>query len=158
VTIKPQWSAELFGIPQTLTPRPNMIGLSREHVYYRSAIPRTPALARLVWYVTDARRGGVAAVIGCSRLDESVRDKPGALFQRFRHLGVWRQDQVTGAARNGEALALRIADTEIFPRPVTLKRLRRLASQHCQTIALRSPQKITADLFAAIYQEGHPAT
>jgi hypothetical protein len=72
--------------------------------------------------------------------------------------GIWgsgKQDQVTRAARNGEVLALRFADTEIFPRPVGLKRLRYLASQHCQTVALRSPQKITADLFAAIYQEGH---
>lgn len=157
ITIKPQWSAELFGIPQTLTPRPNIVGLSREHVYYRSPIPRTPAPARLIWYVTDAKRGGVAAVIGCSRLDDAVRGKPGALFQRFRHLGVWQQDQVTAAAKNGEALALRFADTEIFPRPIGLKRLRHLASQHCQTVALRSPQKITADLFAAIYQEGHSA-
>jgi hypothetical protein len=64
-----------------------------------------------------------------------------------------------GCAKRSLTQALvRLADTEIFPRPVTLKRLRRLASQHCQTIALRSPQKITADLFAAIYQEGHPAT
>ena len=59
VPIKHAWSSDLFGVPQTMTPRPNMLGLSREHVYYRSPIPRTPAPARLVWYVTDAPRGGV---------------------------------------------------------------------------------------------------
>ena len=155
IPIKPAWSAELFGIPQTLMPRPNMIGLSREHVYYRSPKPRTPVPARLLWYVTDPKRGGVAAIIGCSRLDETVVGKPAALFQRFSHLGVWERKQVINAAKNGEALALRFADTEIFPRQIGLRRLRQLASQHGQTLALRSPQKITAGLFAAIYQEGH---
>jgi GNAT superfamily N-acetyltransferase len=158
IPIRPEWSADLFGIPQALTPRPNMIGLSREHVYYRSPRPRTAAPARLLWYVTDAPRGGVSAVIGCSRLDEALTGKPAVLFQRFRHLGVWRLDQVTLAAKTGEAQALRFADTEIFQRPVPLRRLRQLAADHGQTVALRSPQKITADLFAAIYQEGHPAT
>ncbi|MGO9672176.1 MAG: GNAT family N-acetyltransferase, partial [Streptosporangiaceae bacterium] len=157
IPIRPGWSADLFGIPQPLTPRPNMIGLSREHVYYRSPHPRTPAPARLLWYVTDAQRGGVSAVIACSRLDESVIGKPAALFQRFRHLGVWRLDQVTQAAKTGGAQALRFADTEIFQRPVPLRRLRQLAADHSQTVALRSPQKITADLFAAIYQEGYLA-
>jgi hypothetical protein len=154
VPIKPAWSADLFGIPQTLTPRPNMIGLSREHVYYRSTIPRVPTPARLIWYVTDAPRGGVAAVIGCSRLDEAVIGKPTALFQRFRHLGVWQLDQVAKAAKSGQAQALRFADTEIFDRRVSLQRLRRLAADHGRTLALRSPQKITSGLFAAIYQEG----
>jgi hypothetical protein len=155
IPIRSAWSADLFGIPQTLTPRPNMIGLSREHVYYRSPTPRTPAPARLIWYVTDARRGGVAAVIGCSRLDEAVIGKPPVLFQRFRHLGVWQLAQVAAAAKAGLAQALRFADTEIFEHQITLRRVRQLAADHGQTLALRSPQKITASLFAAIYQEGH---
>jgi GNAT superfamily N-acetyltransferase len=155
VPIRPVWSADLFGIPQALTPRPNMIGLSREHVYYRSTTPRTPAPARLIWYVTDEPRGGVAAVIGCSRLDEALIGKPTALFQRFRHLGVWQLDQVTQAAKSGQAQALKFADTEIFQRRISLQCLRQLAADHGQTLALRSPQKITAGLFTAIYQEGH---
>lgn len=57
-----------------------------------------------------------------------------------------------------QAQALRFAATEIFNCQITLRRLRQLASRHGQTLTLRSPQKITADLFAAIYQEGHPAT
>jgi GNAT superfamily N-acetyltransferase/predicted nucleic acid-binding protein len=155
IPIKHAWSSDLFGVPQTMTPRPNMLGLSREHVYYRSPRPRTPAPARLVWYVTDAPRGGVAAAIACSRLDESVIDKPAALYQRFKHLGVWRQEQIANSASRGVAEALRFADTEIFQRPVAWRRLQRLADAHGQTLALRSRQKITADLFTAIYQEGH---
>lgn len=158
VPIRPGWSADLFGIPQALTPRPNMLGLSREHVYYRSPNPPTRAPARLIWYVTDAQRGGVAAVIAISRLEESITDKPAVLFQRFRHLGVWQLDQVNRAAKSGKAQALRFADTEIFPHPIPLKQLKQLAAEHGQHLALRSPQLITAGLFTAIYRKGHLAT
>jgi hypothetical protein len=155
VPINPTWSAELFGIPQILMPRPNLLGISREHVYYRAPKPRTEqAPARLVWYVTRRGHGGIAAVIGCSRLDEVVIDKPTALYQRFRHLGVWSRDQVARAAHDGNALALRFADTEIFPRYICLPRLKHLAANFGQTLSLRSPQRISAELFAAIYQEG----
>jgi hypothetical protein len=154
VPIKPAFASDLFGIPQTMFPRSGMLGISREHVYYRSPKPRVErAPARLVWYVTRSGRGP-AAVIGCSHLGEVVADKPAVLHQAFRHLGVWRRDQVTAAARDGVALALRFADTEIFPRQISLRRLRQLAAAHRQNPLLRSPQKISADLFAAIYQEG----
>jgi hypothetical protein len=91
-------------------------------------------------------------VIGCSRLDEIITDKPPALYQTFRHLGVWRRDQIAQVAHNGVALALRFADTEIFPHQISLERLRHL--ERCQTPFVRSPRKIIADLFAAIYREG----
>jgi len=153
VPIKPRWSAELFGIPQSLLPRPNMIGLSREHVYYRSPMPLIPAPARLVWYVTDAKDGGVTAVIGCSRLDEAVVDKPVPLYQRFRHLGVWQRDEVIRAARNGQIQAMRFSDTELFSHFVSLRRVKQL----CRGVVLRSPRKISSEVFAALYQEGQPA-
>ena len=155
IPIKPTWAADLFGIPQTMFPRADMLGISREHVYYRSPRPRVEqAPARLLWYVTRSGHGGLGAVIGCSRLDEIVTDKPPALYQTFRHLGVWHRDQIAQAAHHGLALALRFADTEIFPHQISLRQLRQLAAAYRQTLPLRSPQKITADLFAVIYQEG----
>jgi hypothetical protein len=156
VPIRPVWSAELFGVPQILMPRPNMLGISREHVYYRSPRPRiVDAPARLLWYASGAgKHHGVAAVIACSRLEEVIAAKPSDLHQRFRHLGVWQREQVARVARDGVALALRFADTEILPHPVPWRRLQRLARENCQTLSLQSAQKITAELFAAIYQEG----
>jgi len=156
VPIRPEFSADLFGVPVTLMPRSSTLGLSREHVYYRSPRPRVvTAPARLLWYASGARKtSGVAAVVACSRLEEVVAARPGELHQRFRHLGVWRQDQVTAVAKNGTALALRFADTEVFPHQVTLRRLRGLASEYGQSLSLRSAQKISRPLFAAIYQEG----
>ena len=156
VPVRPQWSAELFGVPETLIPRSSMLGISREHVYYRGPHPRVvSAPARLLWYASGARKdSGVAAVIACSRLEEVITARPAELHQRFRHLGVWQQDQVAGAARNGTALALRFADTEIFPNRVSLRRLRKLASQFGQPLSLQSAKKISAQFFAAVYQEG----
>lgn len=157
ILIKPTWSAELFGVPETLTPRPDRLGISREHVYYRSPRPQVEqAPGRLLWYVTGSRPDGMAAIIACSSLDEVVCDKPAALYQAFHHLGVWQREQINRAAHNGRALALRFADTEIFPRYVPLRRLRKLAAENRQPLSLRSPQKISAELFAAVYQEGHP--
>jgi len=157
VPIRPVWAGDLFGVRPSLTPRPSMLGLSREHVYYRSPVPRTMAPARLLWYVTDAPRGGLASVIGCSRLEESVVDKPAALFQRFRHLGVWDQAAITRASNSTGTEALRFADTELFDQEVSLRRLRQIAAEHRHTLTLRSRQKIDANLFAAIYREGHAA-
>ncbi|MGI5225732.1 GNAT family N-acetyltransferase [Actinoallomurus sp. CA-142502] len=155
VPIRPEWSAELFDVPQTLTPRPNRLGISREHVYYRSArrqIEHAPA--RLLWYVTETGNGGLGAIIACSRLEEVVIDGPATLYARFRHLGVWRRHDIQQSAHQGKALALRFVDTELFPRHIPLGRFRRMADRIGHRLVLRSPQKIPSELFEAVYQEG----
>ena len=159
VPIKPTWSAELFGIPQILMPRPNMLGISRVHVYYRSPRPGiVHAPARILWYASGARKhGGVGAIIACSRLEEVICAKPGTLHQRFRHFGVWRQEQITEVAQAGIAQALRFSGTEIFPRPVSFHRFQQLIGQKSRSHTLQSPLKISADLFAAVYKEGQGA-
>lgn len=156
IPVRPEWSSELFGVPEMLIPRSSTLGISREHVYYRSPHPRVVAApARLLWYASGAGKdSGVAAVIACSRLEEVIAARPAELHQRFRHLGVWQQDQITGIARDGTALALRFADTEIFPRRVPLRRLRELASQYRQPLSLQSAKKISPQFFTAVYQEG----
>jgi hypothetical protein len=155
VPIYPSWSSELFATPRSLFPRPDLLGISREHVYYRS--PRScgeTAPARLLWYVTNHHRDGVKAVVACSRLEEVVVDDPNTLHRRFRHLGVWQQQQVKERARNGRARALRFVDTEVFPRQVPLDRLREFAGWSKRQPVLQGPRRIPDELFAAVYQEG----
>ena len=94
------------------------------------------------------------AVIGCSRLEEVVVDKSTELHRRFQHLGVWKRDKIIESGKDGTALALRFADTEIFDTFVPLGVLKGLAEEYNQNLVLIAPQKITADLFAAIYKEG----
>ncbi|WP_329229585.1 hypothetical protein [Streptomyces canus] len=55
-------------------------------------------------------------------------------------------------------VGLRFSDTEIFPKPVTLRRLTSLARElglPWSSNLLISPSKISNELFQAVYQEGH---
>ncbi|BBC35101.1 hypothetical protein SGFS_063950 [Streptomyces graminofaciens] len=121
--IKPRWSTELFNVPAMLLPRSHVLGISREHVYYRSSGRRGESVpARLLWCVSG---GGThmdgRMVVGSSRLDEVLIDAPDALFPKFEHLGAYGRAEVREAAdASGRAMALRFSDTEIFPKPVTL--------------------------------------
>ena len=92
VPIRQSFSVDLLGVPSSLFPREEALGLSREHVYYRSAAGITPqAPARLLWYMSGAGQGArhSPAVIACSHLDAVVSGTPADLHSRFRHLGVW---------------------------------------------------------------------
>lgn len=161
VPIKPRWAAELFNVPPMLLPRDADLGISREHVYYRSPGRRgesTPA--RLLWYVSDgtARQQG-KMVIGCSRLDEVLVDDPDTLYSRFEHLGVYGRGEVrTAADASGKTMALRFSDTEIFPSPVPYARLKGMADALGLRLSLMSLSKISSALFQAVYEEGHRKT
>jgi hypothetical protein len=154
VPIKPPWAEDLFGLSGTLHARPDPLGISREHIYYRAPRPQpVTAPGRILWYASGTGRRGIGAVVACSRLVEVLTDTPAALHARFRHLGVWQRQQIETAAAGGLACALRFADTEILPRRVLWERLTTLA-ENCRLGTLQSPTKIDSAAFAAIYQEG----
>lgn len=164
VPIKPRWSTELFNVPAMLIPRSDVLGISREHVYYRSSGRRGVSVpARLLWYVSEGKSPGEGQmVVGSSRLDEVLIDTPDALFSQFEHLGVYGRVEVQEAADvSGRAMALRFSDTEIFPRPVTLRRMTSLARAlglPWSPNSLISLSKIRNELFQAVYEEGHRTT
>ncbi|MFI5526103.1 GNAT family N-acetyltransferase [Streptomyces platensis] len=159
--VKPRWSTELFNVPAMLVPRDDVLGISREHVYYRSSGHRRESVpARIIWYVSDdaSRQQGMVA-IGCSRLDEVLIDDPDTLFSRFEHLGVYGRAEVRGAAdASGKVMALRFSDTEIFPVQVTHGRLNALALGLGLRLSLMSLARISSALFQAVYEEGHRKT
>ncbi|MFI0139443.1 GNAT family N-acetyltransferase [Streptomyces luteogriseus] len=164
VPIKPRWSTELFNVPAMLVPRSDVLGISREHVYYRSSGRRGESVpARLLWYVSESKSSLEGQmVVGSSRLDEVLIDTPDTLFSKFEHLGVYGRAEVQEAAdASGRAMALRFSDTEIFPKPVTLRRLTSLARElglPWSSNLLISLSKISNELFQAVYQEGHRKT
>ncbi|MEV6963208.1 GNAT family N-acetyltransferase [Streptomyces sp. NPDC051207] len=164
VPIKPRWSTELFNVPAMLVPRSDVLGISREHVYYRSSGRRGESVpARLLWYVSEGKSAVEGQmVVGSSRLDEVLIDTPDTLFSKFEHLGVYGRAEVQEAAdASGHAMALRFSDTEIFPKPVTLRRLTSLARElglPWSSNSLISLSKISNELFQAIYKEGHRTT
>ncbi|MEW9518761.1 GNAT family N-acetyltransferase [Streptomyces tubercidicus] len=164
VPIKPRWSTELFDVPAMLIPRSDALGISREHVYYRSSGRRGESVpARLLWYVSEGTFPGEGQmVVGSSRLDEVLIDTPLTLFSKFEHLGVYGRAEVQDAAdASGRAMALRFSDTEIFPKPVTLRRLTSLGREQglpWSPSSLISLSRISRELFQAVYQEGHRTT
>ncbi|MGW7222239.1 GNAT family N-acetyltransferase [Streptomyces sp. NPDC054826] len=160
--IKPRWSTELFDVPAMLVPRDDVLGISREHVYYRSSGHRGESVpARILWYVSEGASGQQGKmVIGCSRLDEVVIDDPDTLFSQFEHLGVYGHAEVRAAADvSGKAMALRFSDTEIFPVQVTHARVIALAKGlGLRWVPPMQLSKISNALFQAMYEEGHRKT
>ncbi|KUJ68669.1 hypothetical protein ACZ90_17480 [Streptomyces albus subsp. albus] len=160
--IKPRWSTELFDVPAMLVPRDDVLGISREHVYYRSSGHRGESVpARILWYVSEGTSGQQGKmVIGCSRLDEVVIDGPDTLFSRFEHLGVYGHAEVRAAADvSGKAMALKFSDTEIFPVQVTHARVTALAKGlGLRWVPPMQLSKISSALFQAMYEEGHRKT
>lgn len=137
---------------QTLYPRPSLLGLSCEHIYYRSPRPSVlTAPARILWYIMEERgRAGTKAIRACSRLEEVQLDHPKTLYRRFRHLGVWGEREVVAVAKRGRAMALRFTDTEPFDNPVPLAAVRRL----CPKLVLQGPSRVSEHVFDTIYRRG----
>lgn len=152
VPIRQTFSRELLGVPHGLFSRPAELGLSREQVYYRSPRgPKPTAPARILWYMSGSGRGSpaAAAVIAASLVDEIIEAPPAELDSRYRHLGVWQLDQIEDASSDGTAQALRFINTETFPDPVPLHRLREVVGSPPQ-----APRRIAPDAFATLYREG----
>lgn len=160
IPIQQGYSRDLLGIPSTLDARPSILALSRDHVYYRSVRGlRMHAPARLLWYMSAAGSSVSqnAAIVGCSQLELVVNGSPEELHQRFRHLGVWTEQQVQAAAgRRGIAQALQFTSTEAFRHPVEIAALRRIAVAHgSRWSAPQSARTLhSPDQFADIYRAG----
>jgi hypothetical protein len=133
VPIKIGWAERLFDTglaEQTLLPRSSSLGLSREHVYYRS--PRNHrnlgAGARILWYVSGAGPAQREAHLrALSHVVEVVIDRPRTLHRRFERLGVYTKVDVEQAASPaGEVMAIRFADTELLDSPMSKTELEHL--------------------------------
>lgn len=156
VPIQPRWARTLFALNETLWVDSELLGLSREHVYYRSprATPQVPA--RIAWYASSnpGRDGKISSVVAVSLLVEVDIATPSVLFQRYRRLGVYRREDLKGHGGAGLAAALRFVDTERLPSQVPLEQLRGLPGFD-QIPTLRGPSRMPRELFAAIYNQGN---
>lgn len=150
VPIKPGFAQTLLGTRPSLLPRPDALGLSREHVYYRSPRVRIERPARVLWYESSE----VGAITAASRLISVDRNRPAVLHSKYAHLGVWGLNDIVKAAGNkGEAMALRVADTEIFSRPINYPEIWSLLPD-CRPSTLQSTQEINEQGFLALYERG----
>ena len=152
IPIKQSFSQELLGAPLGLFARRDVLGLSREHIYYRSPRGlRMKAPARLLWYMSGSDAASVEppGIVAGSLVEEVLDNSPARLHERFRHLGVWSLEQIQEVAHRGVAQAVRFSYTETFERTVPLDTVRRVVKQHPM-----SPRAISAEAFAEMYLEG----
>jgi ribosomal protein S18 acetylase RimI-like enzyme/predicted nucleic acid-binding protein len=160
VAIQPVFAEKLFDsrlAEQTLLHRELGLGLSREHVYYRAPNPGgfISAPARILWYVSGGRPGHPDGELrAVSHLAEVVIDSPTVLCRRFERLGAWTYEQVSEAAdRKGQAMALRIVDTELFNDPLDLEALRDAYKEIGTTFRPPfSPIKVDESVFELLYR------
>lgn len=164
VAIQPVWAEKLFDsnlAAQTLLQREIGLGLSREHVYYRSPNPGSfiEAPARVLWYVSGGRPGHPQGELrAVSHLAEVICASPDSLHRRFSRLGAWTREQVREAAdRNGQVMALRVVDTELFDTPLDLETLRATCADTGTNFrAPQSPIEIDESVFDLLYRRSSP--
>lgn len=142
---------------RSLIPRQLGLGLNREHVYYRSTRNDRGIRkgSRILWYVTgDSPGHSRGAVRAVSRVAEVVVGRPRSLHARFERFGVYSVEQVSASQdRNGEVMALRFVDTEVFERPLDLGSLREMWSENGgRFVAPQSPTAISEHMFCLIYE------
>ncbi|HEY8082328.1 MAG TPA: GNAT family N-acetyltransferase [Solirubrobacterales bacterium] len=161
ISIHPTWAEGLFDeglAAQTLLSRELGLGLSREHVYYRSPLPGNfiDAPARILWYVKGGRVGHEEGHLrAVSHLAAVLRGRPESLHRRFSQLGAWTLAQVRNAAdHSGQVMALRFLDTEVFDHPLSLDELRLLYSEAGTNFqAPQSPLQIDEQIFSRLYRQ-----
>jgi hypothetical protein len=157
VPIQPVWARALFGaepMQPELLPRPNRLGVAREHVYYRSFTRRFTAPARLLWWVSGGGvNGGMRAF---SWLEETVSARPRTLHRRFGTQGIYSESDVESLVRRkgGEALALVFSRTEPFHRRISLADARLIFPPMGGNGYLQSSQPVDEHVFGDFYRIG----
>ncbi len=153
VPIKQRYASELLGYDTPLLARPDGLGISRRHVYYKSPnfFPASPG--RVLWYVSG-KSGG--AIVASSQLISTHRGSPRSLHSRFRQYGVWTLHDVEERARKtGSAVALRFGDTEIFRNDVRLSEAKRIVQKYGRNLGtVQTVRQIGPEAFQEIYGRG----
>jgi hypothetical protein len=155
--VRPHFARALFGQEpgqQSFLPRPDRLGLAREHVYYRSVARRLEWPARMLWYVSGVGdNGGFRAA---SWLDEVVTARPSALLKRFHLKGIYTEDEVKNIVKKpgGEVSALLFSRTEAFNRAVSLTEGRKHFEVLRANGFLQSTKKVDEHMFETFYRLG----
>ncbi|QSJ20850.1 GNAT family N-acetyltransferase [Nostoc sp. UHCC 0702] len=171
IPIQPRWASYLFfdehlGNQMLALPgfgsKPEL-AFNREAVYYR-AIKNSRGLnapCRILWYVSQTQNEGkgkgfqdVGYIGACSYVDEVVIGKSKELYRRFQRLGVYHERNVEdiGKDKNGDIMAIRFSDTELFKNRVYFQELQQVIKKN--NLSLPSPYKITNELFIKLYNLG----
>ena len=162
VPIRPKWAAQLFDhelAAGSLWGANGALALNSENAYYRAARPSVLcAPGRILWYVSDdSAEPGTMAIRATSYLDEVVTAPPKEAFRAFRHLGVYRWQDVFAIAKQdltANVQAFRFSKTEPL-RPVPFNDVRELLARYGRpNQQFQSPVSIPEAAFFELYERG----
>jgi predicted transcriptional regulator len=163
IPIQPRWAKDLFDeelAKQYIFGSQIELALKRELVYYRSKWAngglRPGVIGRILWYVSSNSSFtlGTKEVKACSRLEEVIIDKPEKLYRQFRSLGVYELKDLMTIAKdepNADIMAIRFSHTQLFPNPLTLKRIQGILGNKT---TVQSVFRLPETKFGIIYKEG----
>ena len=153
VPIKQAYASELLGYDTSLLTRDQDLGISRRHVYYKSAPYRPKAPGRILWYASGPLGHQVVAT---SQLISSHQASPDALHKRFQKYGVWSLADIQAhAGKTNEAVALRFGDTEVFRSHLKLSDVEAIVNAHGISLnRMRTTRKIPGAAYNEIYARG----
>lgn len=153
VPIRQMFASELLGYDSPLLSRDENLGISRRHVYYKSAPYKPPAPGRILWYVSGPRGGSIVAA---SQLVSTHSGVPRDLHARFRKFGVWSQPDIEACTdKKGRAVAVRFGETEVFRSHISLAAADRIAREFGNALGTVPTVRPIADTaFQAIYERG----
>lgn len=152
VPIRQAYASELLGYDAPLLSRRTDLGVSRRHVYYKSAHSKPAAPGRILWYVSGPKGGSIVAA---SQLISTHTGVPRDLHARFRKHGVWSQADIESNAKRGRATALRFGNTEIFTSPIPRISADEIARESGPALGtIPTTRRISDVAFQAIYRMG----
>lgn len=153
IPIRQTFASELLGYDSPLLARDQDLGISRRHVYYKSAPFKPSAPGRILWYVSG-KRGGF--IVAASQLISSHNGVPQDLHARFRKYGVWSQQDIAECTdKKGRAVAIRFGDTEIFRSEISLASADQIAKEHGNSLGTVPTARLISDAaFQVIYDKG----
>jgi predicted nucleic acid-binding protein/GNAT superfamily N-acetyltransferase len=165
VPIEPRWAQELFDeklASNSLFGRDQEIAINTEAVYYRSARGKIIAPGRIFWYVSgDKDVKGAMSIRACSRLEQVEIGLPKELYRKYKRLGIyeWKHIFKTAHSNIGQnIMALKFSDTELFPKPMSWKRLQDILKSNGISTQIQQPLSISSEIFLKIYSEAAELT
>lgn len=156
VPIQPKYARELIGYNDTLlnTREKLALGFAREVAYFCSPRGSWEVPSRVLWYVTKdpkaSATSAVRAIVAHSRVVDATTLPVAEAIERHRNVGILRQREIEGYAKNGRVSVLRVEDTQLLEEPIGRKTLSTLFSQHGVKGHLQTTRRVAPALFDSI--------
>lgn len=159
ISIRPEWAKQLFDVEiaeYDFFGADPFLQFNVENVYYSASKIGIQSNSRILWYVTsNSNEPHSGALRAISYIDEVSRGVPKELFSKYRRLGVYEWGDVLDLAKQQQdrkLMAIKFSRSEKIVNPVNYQTLQEISINHrLKKLSVQSPQLISVDMFAEIY-------